>query len=71
MLSMHGDVDGTIPYDGGDLFDTGYVLNSEADSQRLYATRNGCSASVTKVETALDAVDDSGSTTTAVKRVYV
>ena len=72
MLSMHGDADGTIPYDGGDLFDTGYVLMSESESQRNYAILNGCGASAdTPVETTVEAVIGSGAASTAIKRVFV
>ncbi|GMI08645.1 hypothetical protein TrVE_jg11350 [Triparma verrucosa] len=70
MLSLHGDSDGTIPYDGGVLFGGPYVLYSEADSQRIYADLNGCTSDETYSETTVPAVTDSGVTSTATKYTY-
>lgn len=70
MLSMHGDSDGTIPYDGGELFGGPYVLYSEGESQDIYAELNGCTEDQTYSETTVDAVTDKGVTSTATKYEY-
>ncbi|GMH74738.1 hypothetical protein TL16_g06542 [Triparma laevis f. inornata] len=70
MLGMHGDSDGTIPYDGGELFGGPYVLYSERDSQDIYAVLNGCTEDQTYTETTVGAVTDSGETSTATKYEY-
>ena len=46
------------------------MLYSQRDSQDIYAELNGCTEGQTYEETTVDAVSDSGSTSTATKYLY-
>jgi poly(3-hydroxybutyrate) depolymerase len=67
-LNFHGDADTTVPFDGGELFSTGYILDPWMDSLAEVATLNGCSnPSLPMLTSTLSAVSDSGAATTAKK----
>ncbi len=53
VLQIHGTADGTVPYDGGDLY-PGHTAPSAPTSVADWAARNGCDAALTDTGETLD-----------------
>lgn len=53
VLQIHGTLDGTVPYDGGELY-PGHDVPSASTSVADWAARNGCDASSTDTGETLD-----------------
>ena len=70
-LSLHGSADTVIPANGGELFNTGFILSSVADTLKDFATLNDCSdANNPGSVTTIPAVLSSGSSSTAALTRY-
>lgn len=68
QISIHGDADGAIPYAGGSRFGSDvFTMMPELDSDKLWATQNGCTGSI--AESSVSAVA-SQATTTATHYVW-
>jgi polyhydroxybutyrate depolymerase len=52
VLQIHGDADGTVPYNGGQL--VGTKIPSSAESIAPWATRAGCAAELTATGETID-----------------
>merc|ERR1712183_751269 len=71
-LSLHGSADPVIPANGGELFNTGFILSSVADTLKDFATLNDCSdcSNNPGSVTTIPAVLSSGSSSTAALTRY-